>query len=211
MQLKYAATHATFCHVSPAPLSEMLFPRLKCTAAYLASGRILTTGHMPFVANEDLCCPICENAYATANSAFSLDCSEQGCRGHLCFDCLQKSCFPGNSAADKTCPHCRRAVKSYSYAFFAVQKQVTGLQDKLSAADAETSRLKKNLLIAKFDAQRAMERLDEWGAWATASKSALLAMPSSATLAVVLSPRARSRSPRRQVRPSGVMYAEYDG
>ena len=119
--------------------------------------------------------------------------------------------LPGQQRGGQDLPTLQARGEELLVRFFAVQKQVTALQDKLSIADAETSRLKKNLLIAKFDAQRAMERLDEWGAWATASKSALLAMPSSATLPVVLSPRARSRSPRRQVRPSGVMYAEYDG
>ena len=172
---------------------------------------------MPFVANEDLCCPICDTVYATANSAFVLTCSDEGCKGHLCFDCLQLAVFPGNSTQDRMCPHCRRTVQGYSYAFFGTHKSVSALQDKLSSADAEASRLRKRLATAKAEAEQSTSRLNEWCVWATAAKSALLAMPSSATpphVRVVVSgppesEAGRSRSPR-QVRPSGV-FPEYNG
>jgi hypothetical protein len=176
---------------------------------------------MAFAANEELTCPICEVVYSTANATFTLSCAAEGCQGNLCFDCLQKAVFPGNRSSDgSNCPHCRRAVDSYSYAFFASHKNVSALQDKLSASDAEVKRLTKSLATAKAQAEDSMNRLKDWCQWATATKSAIQAMPSSAT-----PPRARSfaspprsRSPRRpQVQLARLEFApqvrvpEYDG
>jgi hypothetical protein len=173
---------------------------------------------MPFVANEELCCPICDVLYSTASSAFVLSCAKDGCQGHLCFECLQRAVFPGNRSSQDatTCPHCRRAVLGYSYAFFAAHKNVSALQDKLTASEAEMGRLTKSLATARAQAEEATHRLTDWCRWATAAKSALQAMPSSATpphVRAVVSPHpdseaARSRSPR-SVRPSGVLYSEY--
>ena len=131
-----------------------------------------------------------------------------------------KAVFPGNrSAQDATCPHCRRAVLGYSYAFFAAHKSASNLQDRLSLSEAEVIRMKKTLAVAKAEAEQATHRVDEWCRWATAAKSALQAMPSSATPPHVRafagpqpdSDTARSRSPRSSVRTSGAMYSEYNG
>ena len=174
---------------------------------------------MSFSANDELFCPICDTIYATANSAFVLSCADDGCKGHLCFDCLQKAVFPGN-AQDKTCPHCRRAVATYSYAFFTTHKSVSQLQDKVGMAEIEVNRLTKRLAAAKADAEQASSRRVDWCRWGTAAKAALGNMPSFAMpphvrggAAASAQPEpeaARSRSPR-SVRPSGVLYPEYNG
>jgi uncharacterized Zn-finger protein len=174
---------------------------------------------MSFSANDELFCPICDTIYATANSAFVLSCADDGCKGHLCFDCLQKAVFPGN-AQEKTCPHCRRAVATYSYAFFTTHKSVSQLQDKVGMAEIEVNRLTKRLAAAKNEAEQASSRLVDWCRWGTAAKAALGNMPSFAMpphvrggAAASAQPEpeaARSRSPR-QVRPSGVLYPEYNG
>lgn len=149
----------------------------------------------------------------------------RGCKGHMCFDCLQKAVFPGNSAQESSCPHCRRAVSNYSYAFFATYKNVSLLQDKLSGFETEVGRMKKHLAVARAEAEQATTRLDEWCRWATAAKSSLQAMPSSSMPhAHVSAPpqrdseTARSRSPRQsQVRLARLEFApqarvpEYDG
>ena len=49
---------------------------------------------MSFSANDDLFCQICDTLCATANSAFSLSCANDGCKGHMCFDCMQRAVFP---------------------------------------------------------------------------------------------------------------------
>jgi uncharacterized Zn-finger protein len=174
---------------------------------------------MSFSANDELFCPICDTLYATANSAFVLSCADDGCKGHLCFDCLQKAVFPGN-AQEKSCPHCRRAVTTYSYAFFGTHKCVSQLQDKVGMAEIEVNRLTKRLAAAKTDAEQFSSRLVDWCRWGTAAKAALGNMPSSATPPHVRGgasagaqpepEAARSRSPR-SVRPSGVLYPEYNG
>ena len=183
---------------------------------------------MPFAANEELCCPICDVIYSTSNSVFVLSCAAEGCQGHLCFDCLQKAVFSGNRSSQDgaTCPHCRRAVDSYSYLCFAAHKNVSTLQDKLSASDAEVKRLTKSLATAKAQAEESTMRLKDWCQWATATKSAIQAMPSSATPPHVRafagpqpdSETGRSRSPRRsQVQLARLEFApqarvpEYDG
>ena len=171
---------------------------------------------MSFSANDDLFCPIWDTLCATANSVFSLSFANNGCKGHMCFDCMQGAVFPGN-AQEKTCPHCRRAVATYSYAVFGTHKSVSQLQDKLGLAEIEVSRLTKRLAAAKADAEQASSRLVEWCRWGTAAKAALGNMPYSASppqarVAVSSQPEteaARSRSPR-QVRPAGV-WLEYDG
>lgn len=172
---------------------------------------------MAFSANEELCCPICDTLYASANSAFVLSCSDEGCKGHMCFDCLSKAVFPGNTQ-EKTCPHCRRAVRGYSYAFFQTHKCVSTLQDNVGQAEVELARVKKSLATAKVEAEQATIRLNDWCSWATAMKASVVAMPSSSTPRHVRGvaastqpePEARSRSPR-QVRTSGVMFSEYNG
>ena len=100
-------------------------------------------------------------------------------------------------------------MNSYSYAFFAAHKNVSALQDKLSASEAEVKRLTKRLATAKAQAEESTSRLQEWCQWATATKSAFAStiqtMPSSATpphaRAFVSTPpdseMTRSRGPRR--------------
>jgi len=159
---------------------------------------------MSFATNTILCCQICDTVYATANHAFALNCADEGCKAHTCFDCMQKAVFSGSGNQDKLCPHCRRPVHSYSYAFFSVCQDMKALREQLAAADAEATHLKSRLAMSKLKADRAAQRLDDWRTWATASKNALLAMPSAATLPHVVSPRPRSRSPP-------VRYVEYNG
>ena len=173
---------------------------------------------MSFAANEDVCCPICDVTYSTGSSVFVLSCSAEGCQGHLCFDCLQKAVFPGNRSSQDgaTCPHCRRTVSSYSYAVFASHKNVSDLQDKLSASQAEVKRLTKSLATAKAQAEESTNRLKDWCQWATATKSAIQAMPSSVTPPHVRAfagtqpdpETRRSRSPRlSQVQLARLEYA----
>ena len=117
-------------------------------------------------------------------------------------------------------------MDSYSYAFFAAHKTVSVLQDKLSAADTEVNRLTKILATSKAQAEESTNRLKDWCLWATAAKSAIQAMPSSANpphVRAFASPQpdaetARSRSPRRsQVQLARFEFApqtivpEYDG
>ena len=130
-----------------------------------------------------------------------------GCEGHLCYDCVQQTVFPGIRASDATCPHCQRPVDSYSYAFFATQKSVASLQDRLSSLDTEVSGLKKSLKDAGAKAEDAMARVDEWRRWATVAKGKLASMPPSGMPRVhaVANPgprseAARSRSPMQTVR-----------
>ena len=126
--------------------------------------------------------------------------------------------FPGNrSAQEATCPHCRRAVDGYAYAFWATQRSVSCLQDKLSHSETEVNRMKKHLAIAKIEVEQATRRVDDWCKWSTAAKGFLQAMPPSSMPHVHVGPppqveseTARSRSPR-QVRTSGVVYPEYNG
>ena len=162
---------------------------------------------MSFTVNEDLCCPICEVMYPTSNSVFALSCAAEGCQGHMCFDCLQKAVFPGNRSSEDgaSCPHCRRAVNSYSYLCFAAHKNVSTLQDQLTASDAKVQRLTRRLETAKAQAEETTTRLVGWCKWATATRSAIQSMPSSADpphfrdiapVRVDLE-RRRSRSPRR--------------
>ena len=162
-----------------------------------------------FVASTDLSCSICHNIYASANDAFVLSCSDEGCKAMLCIDCMQKAVFASTSNREKLCPHCRRPATSYSYASFGVHKNVNALRDKIFAKEVEAGRLKKRLASFKIDAELAVQRLDAWQSWATTSKSALLAMPAPETQQpppVAVSPQARSRSPRRDA-----PYVEYDG
>ena len=114
-------------------------------------------------------------------------------------------------------------MSSYSYAVFQALKNVDALQTKLETSSAEVIRLTKNLATAKAQADESSQRLKDWCQWATAAKSAIQSMPSSA-----MSPQfrpfppgqpdsdaARSRSPRQMVRPAGVLYGdsyvEYNG
>ena len=219
----FVIIHAHFRSRTPyVHTSAMLFVFL-CTVSSVSQAlsrpSLIPLCLMSFSANDELCCPICDTLYATANSAFVLSCADDGCKGHLCFDCLQKAVFPGN-AQDKTCPHCRRSVATYSYAFFGTHKSVSQLQDKVAMAEVEVNRLTKRLAAAKADAEQFSSRLVDWCRWGTAAKAALGNMPSFAMpphvrggAAASAQPEpeaARSRSPR-QVRPSGVLYPEYNG
>ena len=143
----------------------------------------------------------------------------------MCYDCIQKAVFPGNNGAqDAICPHCRRAVSNYSYAFFSAFKTVAYLQERLSAVESEVGRTKKHLAVAKAEAKQATARVGEWSRWATAAKSSLQAMPPSSMQHVHVSvpsresETARSRSPRQpQVQLARLEFApqirvpEYDG
>ena len=139
---------------------------------------------------------------------------------------MRQAVFPGNGGAQEAiCPHCRRAVSNYSYAFFATHKSVSCLQDKISALESEIGRTKKNLAHAKAEAEQATARVGDWCTWARAAKSSIQAMPpSSMPHAHTNAPpqreseTARSRSPRQpQVRLARLEYApearqpEYDG
>ena len=152
-----------------------------------------------FVASTHLFCSICDNEYESANDAFVLSCSDEGCKAMQCIDCMKKAVFAKTGNKEKLCPHCRRLSTSYSHAFFGVHKNVSALRDKICAKDVEAGRLKKRPESVKIDAELAVQRLDAWQSWAAASKSALLAMPSpeSQQLPAAVSPRERSRRPRR--------------
>ena len=45
---------------------------------------------MPFQPNDTVTCKICEKLYETGNNAFTLNCADEGCRGHMCWDSPQK-------------------------------------------------------------------------------------------------------------------------
>ena len=109
---------------------------------------------------------------------------------------------------------------------FQALKNVDALQTKIETSSAEVTRLTKNLATAKAQADESSQRLKDGCQWATATKSAIQAMPSSAMPPHVRplgplpsgqadSDTARSRSPRQVVRPAGVMYGdsytEYNG
>ena len=142
---------------------------------------------------------------------------------------MRQAVFPGNNGAQEAmCPHCRRVVSHYSYAFFATHKSVSCLQDKIAALESEIGRAKKNLAHAKAEAEQATARVGDWCTWARAAKSSIQAMPPSsmphAHTSVPPPQRepetARSRSPRQppQVRLARLEFAleaarqpEYDG
>ena len=192
-----------------------------CSARHMADRSVLPSCHI-YVAGCPSCHPAMWRMAGGACVAFVLSCAGDGCQGHLCFDCVSKAVFPGNRSSQDGahCPHCRRVVDSYSYAFFAAHTNVSALQDKLAASDAELKRLNKSLTTAKAQAEESTQRLKDWCAWAAATKAAIQAMPSSAIPPHVRAsagsqPDAetapRSRSPRSSVRVSGVMYSEYNG
>ena len=135
---------------------------------------------MPFVGNSDVCCPICEGIYCSANSACVLSCASEGCEGEMCFDCVQKSVFPGNNSSNgASCPHCERVVLGYSYAFFAFYLNRSSMQDRLAALDAEVRDLKKQLAAAEAEAEDATCCVDEWRRWSTVARAKIAAMPPS--------------------------------
>ena len=142
----------------------------------------------------------------------------------MCYDCVQQTVFPGNGADAETCPHCRRPVDAYSYAFFAAHKNVSSLQDRLSSLNAEVSGLKKSLAAANAEAEDANVRVDEWKRWAWVAKGKLASMPPSGAPLVHVrsepgSEAPRSRSPRRsqvqlarlEFAPQAARVPEYDG
>ena len=45
---------------------------------------------MPFQPNDTFTRQICEKLYETGNNAFALNCAEEGCRGHMCWDFKNK-------------------------------------------------------------------------------------------------------------------------
>ena len=138
---------------------------------------------------------------------------------------VRQAVFPGNGT-QAICPHCRRAVSNYSYAYFATFKNVSSLQNQISDLQFEVGRTKKHLASAKAEAEQATARLREWSRWATTAKNSLQAMPPSSmpNMHVSAPPQgagpetARSRSPRRpQVQLTrlefapGIRTPEYDG
>ena len=130
---------------------------------------------------------------------------------------VRQAVFPGNNGAQEAmCPHCRRVVSHYSYAFFATHKSVSCLQDKIAALESEIGRAKKNLAHAKAEAEQATARVGDWCTWARAAKSSIQAMPPSSMPHAHTSvpPHreseiARSRSPRQppQVRLARLEFA----
>ena len=82
-----------------------------------------------------------------------------------------------------------------------MRKNLSALRDKVFAKEAEADRLKKRLASIKIDAELAVQRLEAWQAWAATSTAALVAMPrpENQQAPAAVSPRARSRSPRRDV------------
>lgn len=135
---------------------------------------------MLFVGNSDVCCPICEGIYCSANSACALSCASAGCEGEMCFDCVQKSVFPGNNSSNgATCPHCERVVLGYSYAFFAFYPNRSSMQDRLAALDAEVRDLKKQLAATEAEAEDATCCVDEWRRWSTVARAKIAALPPS--------------------------------
>ena len=120
--------------------------------------------------------------------------------------------FPGNSSGEATCPHCRRVVVGYTYAFFATHRSVSELQDKFSQLEAKVNRMNKNIALAKADSEAATRRVDEWCRWATAAKASLQAMPPSSmpTVHVVVAPHPESETARRSRSRSRII-GEYNG
>ena len=159
---------------------------------------------MPFVPNDTFACQICEKIYETGNHAFTLSCAEEGCRGHMCWECIQKAVF--SNMHDQKCPHCRRSVTSYTYALFSNCKLIASLEEKLSSAQADLGALKRNIVFANGERDMLMDRINQWRDWSLASKAILLNMPPSAQPArsVRLD---RSRSPPATRAPLG----EYNG
>jgi len=153
---------------------------------------------MAFAPNADLTCTICDTLYPTANCVFSFDCAtEHGCRGHLCWTCLQKSTLSGMSAEPR-CPHCRREVRKYTYAYFARHCRFDTLQDRADRADklqAELNQQKYLMIAVSSERDMLRERLSQWRAWSSATRSALMSMPSSSAHVSASARAERSRSP----------------
>ena len=153
---------------------------------------------MAFALNADLTCTICETLYATANCVFSFDCAvEHGCRGHLCWTCLQKHTLSGMSAETR-CPHCRRPVSKYTYTHFAMQGRMDALQDRADRAEklqAELNQQKQLLIAVSGERDMIRDRLSQWRAWSSTTRSALMAMPSSSAQVSTSVRPERSRSP----------------
>ena len=121
--------------------------------------------------------------------------------------------FPGNSSGEATCPHCRRVVIGYTYAFFATLKFVSELQDKVSQLEAKVNRMNKNIALTKADSEAATRRVDEWCRWATAAKASLQAMPPSSmpSVHVVVGPHPESETTARRSRSRSRIVGEYNG
>ena len=192
-------------HMRMSGVSLSLSPSLRVTVPPQPSSLPIACSSraaMPlFAATTDLSCSICQSVHETSSDAFVLSCSDEGCKAMLCFDCMQKAVFASTGNRQKLCPHCRRPATSYSYAVFSMHKNLNALRHKVFAKEAEADRLKKRLASIKIDAELAVQRLEAWQAWAATSTAALLAMPrpESQQPPAAVSPRARSRSPRRDV------------
>ena len=91
----------------------------------------------------DECCPICQKAYATANHCLSLSCAGEGCRGHLCHDCVHEAVFTGVNEA--RCPYCRRCVSGYHFALFPLMKTLNSVQARLDEAETDARDSKRVL------------------------------------------------------------------
>lgn len=95
----------------------------------------------PLTPNTDIACPICATVYLTANHALSLNCSSQGCRADLCYDCANKAVFTG--ADEAKCPHCRRAVDGYGYAAFSLKRKFDELEDRTETSETTLKKLRQ--------------------------------------------------------------------
>lgn len=91
---RFAIARAHFRSRAPYAHTHTILFVIVCTARSvsraLSRAPLIPLCLMSFSANDELFCPICDTLYATANSAFVLSCADDGCKGHLCFDCLQK-------------------------------------------------------------------------------------------------------------------------
>ncbi len=104
----------------------------------------------------DECCPICRKTYATANHCLSLSCAGDGCRGHLCHDCMQEAVFTGVNEA--RCPYCRRCVSGYQFAIFPLMKTLKSVQARLDEVETD-ARDSKRVLNDRLE--HANSQLDE--------------------------------------------------
>ena len=93
--------------------------------------------------DDELCCSICLKPYVTANHCFSLSCAGEGCRRHLCHDCVHAAVFTGVNEA--RCPYCRRCVSGYQFALFPLMKTLNSVQARLDEAEAEARETKRAL------------------------------------------------------------------
>ncbi len=92
---------------------------------------------------DDECCSICLKPYVTPSHCLSLSCATEGCRGHLCHDCVHEAVFTGVNEA--RCPFCRRCVSGYQFALFPLMKKLTSVQTRLDEAETDARESKRAL------------------------------------------------------------------